>query len=109
MQFAVGSETINTHAVVESGMSDAEIERRVRESATSLTEGMEGSPMLSGDQRANLLEVQRRAREGPLRIDRMLASGSAEDLRALGDEPEVQGVALKSEILERVRRAREGR
>lgn len=108
MRFPAGGETINTHAMIEEGMSDAEIERRVRESATGLTEGMEGAPMLGGDQKANLLEVQRRAREGPLRIDGMLASGSAEDLRALGDEPGVQRVVLKSEILERVRRAREG-
>lgn len=65
--------------------------------------------MLSGTQKANLLEVQRRPREGPLRINRMLASGSEDDLRSLRDEPGVSGVALKSVMLERVRQAREGR
>ena len=108
MAFPLLGETISTHAVVDESMSDAAIERRVRESATSLTEGMEGS-MLSGFQKANLQEVRQRARAGPLRIQRMLASGSADDLRSLSDEPGVRTVSLKSEILERVRRAREGR
>jgi hypothetical protein len=108
MEFPLLGETISTNAVVEEGMSDADVERRVRESATKLTEGMEGS-MLSGSQKANLVEVQRRAREGPLRIHRMLASGSTDDLRSLREEPEVQAVGLKSVLDERVRRAREGR
>lgn len=108
MEFPVLGETISTHGVIAEGMTDAEIEARLREAASSLTEGTEGS-MLSGFQKANLLEVQRRAREGPLRIHRMRASGSSDDLRSLGEEPGVSGVALKSEMLERVRRAREGR
>jgi hypothetical protein len=108
MAFPLRGETISTHAVVDESMSDADIERRVRESATSLTEGMEGS-MLSGFQKANLQEVRQRARARPLRIQRMRASGSADDLRSLSDEPGVRIVLLKSEILERVRRAREGR
>jgi hypothetical protein len=106
MAFPLRGETISTHVVVDESMSDADIERRVRESATSLTEGMDGS-MLSGFQKANLQEVRQRARAGPLRIQRMRASGSADDLRSLS-EPGVT-VRLKSEILERVRRARAGR
>lgn len=102
MEFAMLGETISSHAVIEPGLSDDEVVSRVRESASGMAEGMEGS-MLSDSQMANLREVQRRARSGPLHIVRMLASGAADDLRSLRREPGVRLVGLKSEILKDIR------
>ena len=99
-------ETITARTPVESGMSDNEIVRHVRESESGLTEDTSGS-LLRDTQMANLREVQRRIRNSPLRIAQMRASGAADDLRALRDEPGVEAAGLKSEIVECVRRARE--
>jgi hypothetical protein len=92
MELRLLGETISSGVVVEAGMSDADIERRVRESVSKITGGMERS-----------------MRAEPLHIHRMLASGSADDLLSLRNEAGVSAVGLKSEMLERVRRAREGR
>ena len=46
---------------------------------------------------------------GEFAVDHFFATGSADDLRALRREAGVEGVLLKEEVLERVRRAREGR
>ena len=108
MEFVMLGETISSHITVEAGDSDREIISSVRESASGMTDGMEGS-MLSDTQLANLREVQRRMRSSPWRIVQMVATGSADNLRELSEERGVQAVGLKSEILERVRRAREGR
>ena len=112
MAFPMLGETISSFTDVESGMSDDEVLSRVREGADRLTEGMtegmEGS-MLSDTQLANLREVQRRIRNSPPRIVQMTVTGAADDLRAMRTEPGVEAVGLKSEVLERVRRAREGR
>lgn len=45
---------------------------------------------------------------GELAVDHFFASGAADDLRSLRDEPRVGSVLIKEEVHARIRRAREG-
>jgi hypothetical protein len=46
---------------------------------------------------------------GVFAVNHFFATGTPDDLRSLRGEPGIEGVLLKEEVLERVRRARQGR